>query len=199
MFLKAILSMKTTPCRRPSADLLPSVGEALNTATLLFGPNTLLCHMGVLGCCVSAAPSTARYGAPKVSVVRYRISACEPPALRCTSLPALLLVVAACCGRKHGSCMLRRAQRACPARRTPHALVRASGRLASPRFASCSPVGKEVASERLRRQRGASKVRTCAHARTAWPTQSLEGCSSCARCRCRSGPRWTSADRCVRA
>ena len=55
-------------------------------ATLLFGPNTLLCHMGVLGCCVSAAPSTARYGARKLSVVRYGISACEPPALRCTSL-----------------------------------------------------------------------------------------------------------------
>ena len=169
-------------------------------ASLLFcAPNLLKCHGRVLGAYVLAAPSTARYGAPKVSVVRYRISACPALAPRCTSVPALLLAAAACHGRKHGSCMLRRAQRACPARRTPHALVRASGRLASPRFASCSPVGKEVASERLRRQRGDSKVRAWAHARTAWPTQSLEGCSSCACCRCRSGPRWTSADRCVRA
>ena len=188
-----------TPCRRPSGDLSPTVGEALNMANLLSVLANLLCQGAILGSHFLQLRAQRATEHP-----RYRwcgTGSALASLRRCVArlLPALLLVVAACRGRKHGSCMLRCPQRACPARRTPYALVRAGGRLASPRFASCSPVGKEVAAERLRRQRGASKVRAWAHARTAWPTQALEGCSSCACCRCRSGPRWTSADRCVRA
>ena len=36
MFLKAILSTYPTLCRRPSGDLLPTVGEPLNTAVPFF-------------------------------------------------------------------------------------------------------------------------------------------------------------------
>ena len=200
MFLKAILSTFPTLCRRPSGDLSPTVGEALNMANLLSVLANLLCHMAILGSHflqlrAQRATEHPRYrwcgtGSALAPLWLHDARLCQHfswPRLHAT---------AANMDRVCSDVLSEHAQ---PVAHSPHALVRAGGRLASPRFASCSPVGKEVASERLRRQRGASKVRTCAHARTAWPTQALEGCSSCACCRCRSGPRWTSADRCVRA
>ena len=48
-FLKGILSTYPTLCRRPSGDLSPTVGEALNMANLLSVLANLLCHMAILG------------------------------------------------------------------------------------------------------------------------------------------------------